>query len=131
MPRYENQQENTVDVIDWAINDGPLAQNCSNAAGLAAAIGNFDGVHRGHQKVVAAATEAGQRNNLTSVVITFDPHPREFFAGTTRRFISRIGRKKTDCYLIYLVRANRRRLSMCALMMRCARPMRAILLAMF
>ena len=68
-----------VDVIDWAINDAPLGQNCSSTAELAAAIGNFDGVHRGHQKVIAAATEAAQRDNLTSAVITFDPHPREFF----------------------------------------------------
>ena len=68
-----------VDVIDWAINDAPLAQDCSRTAGLAAAIGNFDGVHRGHQKVVAAATEAARRDNLASAVITFDPHPREFF----------------------------------------------------
>ena len=68
-----------VDVIDWAINDAPLAQDCSSTAGLAAAIGNFDGVHRGHQKVVAAAIEAAQRDNLTPAVITFDPHPREFF----------------------------------------------------
>ena len=68
-----------VDVIDWAINDAPLAQDCSSTAGLAAAIGNFDGVHRGHQRVVAAAIEAAQRDNLTPAVITFDPHPREFF----------------------------------------------------
>ena len=68
-----------VDVIDWAINDAPLVQDCSGTAGLAAAIGNFDGVHRGHQKVVAAATEAAQRDNLAPAVITFDPHPREFF----------------------------------------------------
>ena len=75
----KNQQENMVDVIDWAINDAPLAQDCSSTAGLAAAIGNFDGVHRGHQKVVNAATEVAQRDNLVSAVITFDPHPREFF----------------------------------------------------
>ena len=68
-----------VDVIDWAVNDAPLSQDSSSTAGLAAAIGNFDGIHRGHQKVVAAATEAAQRDNLTSAVITFDPHPREFF----------------------------------------------------
>jgi len=36
-------------------------------------------VHRGHQKVVAAAAEAAQRHDLTPAVITFDPHPREFF----------------------------------------------------
>jgi len=75
----KSQKKNTVDVIDWAINDAPLAHDCSSTAGLAAAIGNFDGVHRGHQKVVAAATEAAQRDNLTAAVITFDPHPREFF----------------------------------------------------
>ena len=75
----KNRQENMVDVIDWAINDAPLAQHYSSTIGLAAAIGNFDGVHRGHQRVVAAATEAAQRDNLTSAVITFDPHPREFF----------------------------------------------------
>jgi riboflavin kinase/FMN adenylyltransferase len=75
----KNQQENMVEVIDWAVNDAPLAQDCSSSAGLAAAIGNFDGVHRGHQKVIAAATEVAQRDNLTSAVITFDPHPREFF----------------------------------------------------
>ena len=75
----KNQHENMVEVIDWAINDAPLAQDCSGRAGLAAAIGNFDGVHRGHQKVIAEAIEAAQRDNLTSAVITFDPHPREFF----------------------------------------------------
>ena len=75
----KNQQENMVDVIDWAINDAPLAKDCSCTPGLAAAIGNFDGVHRGHQKVIAAATEAAERENLTPAVITFDPHPREFF----------------------------------------------------
>jgi riboflavin kinase/FMN adenylyltransferase len=75
----KNQQENMVDVIDWAINDAPLAQDRSSTGGLAAAIGNFDGVHRGHQRVVNAATEAAQRDNLASAVITFDPHPREFF----------------------------------------------------
>ena len=38
------------EVIRWQIGDVPL-----DGAPLAAAIGNFDGVHRGHQKVVAAA----------------------------------------------------------------------------
>jgi riboflavin kinase / FMN adenylyltransferase len=44
-------------------------------------IGNFDGVHRGHraliEKVIAKAREA----DLTASVLTFEPHPREFFAG--------------------------------------------------
>lgn len=42
----------------------------------AAAIGVFDGVHRGHQKVLATLREIAQRTNSTPVVITFHPHPR-------------------------------------------------------
>ncbi|RYE74888.1 MAG: bifunctional riboflavin kinase/FAD synthetase, partial [Myxococcales bacterium] len=38
-------------------------------------IGNFDGVHRGHQHVVAKACEVGARDGLTVVAVTFDPHP--------------------------------------------------------
>jgi riboflavin kinase/FMN adenylyltransferase len=46
----------------------------------ALAIGNFDGVHRGHRALLdALAREAGARG-LASCVLTFEPHPREFFA---------------------------------------------------
>jgi riboflavin kinase/FMN adenylyltransferase len=38
-------------------------------------IGNFDGVHRGHQALVAAARESAQSRGGTTVVLTFDPHP--------------------------------------------------------
>ena len=62
------------EVMRWQIGDAPL-----DGAPLAAAIGNFDGVHRGHKKVVEAACEAGKRDGLVPAVITFDPHPREFF----------------------------------------------------
>ncbi|TDD91031.1 bifunctional riboflavin kinase/FAD synthetase [Actinomadura rubrisoli] len=40
-------------------------------------IGVFDGVHRGHQRIVGAAAEEARRRGLRSVVITFDPHPDE------------------------------------------------------
>jgi riboflavin kinase / FMN adenylyltransferase len=40
-------------------------------------IGDFDGVHRGHQRIVARAAEIGGERNLPVVVITFDPHPDE------------------------------------------------------
>jgi riboflavin kinase / FMN adenylyltransferase len=40
-------------------------------------IGVFDGVHRGHQRIVARAAEIGRERNLPVVVITFDPHPDE------------------------------------------------------
>ncbi len=40
-------------------------------------IGKFDGVHRGHQRIVARAAQVGRERNLPVVVITFDPHPDE------------------------------------------------------
>jgi riboflavin kinase/FMN adenylyltransferase len=40
-------------------------------------IGVFDGVHRGHQRIVARAAEIGLEQRLPVVVITFDPHPDE------------------------------------------------------
>ncbi|MFI0409704.1 bifunctional riboflavin kinase/FAD synthetase [Actinomadura sp. 3N508] len=40
-------------------------------------IGVFDGVHRGHQRIVGTAAEEARRRGLRSVVITFDPHPDE------------------------------------------------------
>jgi riboflavin kinase/FMN adenylyltransferase len=40
------------------------------------ALGNFDGVHLGHQAVVRRAVEVGRRRGLRTVAATFDPHPR-------------------------------------------------------
>jgi riboflavin kinase / FMN adenylyltransferase len=40
-------------------------------------IGVFDGVHRGHQRIIGRAVELGQQLGVPSVVITFDPHPIE------------------------------------------------------
>ncbi|WP_300604826.1 bifunctional riboflavin kinase/FAD synthetase [Trebonia sp.] len=40
-------------------------------------IGKFDGVHRGHQRIVARAAQLGRERNLPVVVVTFDPHPDE------------------------------------------------------
>jgi riboflavin kinase/FMN adenylyltransferase len=38
-------------------------------------IGNFDGVHLGHQEILRRLTDRAHAENLTSVVVTFDPHP--------------------------------------------------------
>lgn len=48
--------------------------------GASAAIGNFDGVHLGHQAVLAIASKAGETVGAPLGVMTFEPHPREFFA---------------------------------------------------
>lgn len=43
------------------------------------AIGNFDGVHRGHQHVLLRALEEAERLGVPALVLTFDPHPRSVF----------------------------------------------------
>ncbi|MEA2700850.1 MAG: riboflavin kinase / adenylyltransferase [Myxococcales bacterium] len=48
--------------------------------GLALAIGNFDGVHRGHQALVQAARARAAARGATTAVLTFDPHPARLFA---------------------------------------------------
>jgi riboflavin kinase / FMN adenylyltransferase len=46
----------------------------------AATIGNFDGVHRGHRALIDRVTGKAHEAKLTSCILTFEPHPREFFA---------------------------------------------------
>ena len=49
----------------------------------ALAIGNFDGMHLGHQALLKQLTETAKSLGLTSAVMTFEPHPREFFSPET------------------------------------------------
>ena len=46
----------------------------------AVTIGNFDGVHRGHQAMLALLRSEAQRRGLASCALTFEPHPRDYFA---------------------------------------------------
>jgi riboflavin kinase / FMN adenylyltransferase len=47
----------------------------------ALSIGNFDGVHLGHQAMLGKLKASAQARDLLSSVLTFEPHPREYFAG--------------------------------------------------
>lgn len=47
--------------------------------GCVATIGNFDGLHRGHQAVLGRLVDKARTSGLPSLVITFEPHPQEFF----------------------------------------------------
>jgi riboflavin kinase / FMN adenylyltransferase len=51
-----------------------------SAGRCALTIGNFDGVHRGHRALIDRMTARARDLSLTSCILTFEPHPREFFA---------------------------------------------------
>ncbi|MAA65192.1 MAG: bifunctional riboflavin kinase/FMN adenylyltransferase [Alteromonadaceae bacterium] len=55
--------------------DSPLRDGC------VVTIGNFDGVHRGHQTIIDQVREQAIARGLPSVVMIFEPQPREFFQG--------------------------------------------------
>ncbi|MCF6199410.1 MAG: bifunctional riboflavin kinase/FAD synthetase [Hyphomicrobiaceae bacterium] len=66
-------------------------QNCSLA------IGNFDGVHKGHQVVLEAAMSVAQKNKICAGVMVFEPHPRVFFQ--PQRHLFRLTSPKTKLKL--------------------------------
>lgn len=53
---------------------------CAMPQGCALTIGNFDGVHRGHQAMLALLASEARHRGLPSCVLTFEPHPRDHFA---------------------------------------------------
>ena len=57
-------------------------------------IGNFDGVHRGHQAMLALLNSEARHRGVPSCVLTFEPHPRDYFsrlAGKPELAPARIG----------------------------------------
>lgn len=54
--------------------------------GAAAAIGNFDGVHIGHQAVINITRETAQTANAPLGIMTFEPHPRSYFSKDNKAF---------------------------------------------
>ena len=57
----------------------PVAPPTALTAVTAVTIGNFDGVHVGHQAMLARLRDAARERALASCVLTFEPHPRELF----------------------------------------------------
>ncbi len=55
------------------------------APACALTIGNFDGVHRGHQAMLALLNSEARHRNVPSCVLTFEPHPRDYFARVARK----------------------------------------------
>ncbi len=46
-------------------------------------VGNFDGLHRGHQSIIRQLTDYASQHNLTPVIMTFEPYPMEYFSPQT------------------------------------------------
>lgn len=55
------------------------------AGACALTIGNFDGVHRGHQAMLALLNNEAAHRGVDSCVLTFEPHPRDYFAGARHK----------------------------------------------
>ncbi len=56
-------------------------QNCPDAQKNAViALGNFDGIHRGHQHILNTTKQLAAQNNCPSAILTFKPHPVSYFA---------------------------------------------------
>ena len=69
-------------IIKWKFGDNApkIEKN------IAIAIGNFDGIHQGHVKLLETAKLQAHENNLDFGVVTFDPHPRDFFNSGSSSF---------------------------------------------
>jgi riboflavin kinase/FMN adenylyltransferase len=55
------------------------------APACALTLGNFDGVHRGHQAMLALLNNEARHRGVPSCVLTFEPHPRDYFAGVLHK----------------------------------------------
>lgn len=83
-------------------------------APIALTIGNFDGVHRGHQAMLTRLKNAAEQLGLIACVMTFEPHPREFFAPdqaptrltSLREKLELLAESKIDGVIIYRFNYN-------------------------
>ena len=68
-----------------------------NSMNYVVALGNFDGVHLGHQAVVRRAVEEGRRRGTKVVAATFDPHPRAVLApGSEPRLLTTLEMRREE-----------------------------------
>lgn len=58
-------------------------EDIANVEPVAVALGNFDGIHRGHRELIETAVREADRKGIRSAVFTFSEHPRNVMAGKT------------------------------------------------
>ena len=71
-----------MEIVNWQVGFDDL-----KIVGVAAVIGNFDGVHLGHKKLINFAHKIATKKNLKLAILSFDPHPREFFSKSNSMFL--------------------------------------------
>jgi len=89
MTKHQHEQPHS---LDWAVGHPALV-----LGDLVCAIGNFDGVHKGHQAVLAAARSCSQATGLPLAVVTFTPHPRQYFRPAEPPFLLQNRETKDRC----------------------------------
>jgi FAD synthase len=78
------------------------------APACALTIGNFDGVHRGHQAMLALLNNEAAHRGVPSCVMTFEPHPRDYFAGALKEARTGAGAHRHAARQAHRTRALRR-----------------------
>ncbi len=70
--------------------------NIKNKVAAVVTVGNFDGIHLGHQKVIDSLLEESKRLDAKSILITFNPSPKEFFRSEKKdmKLITTLNEKK-------------------------------------
>ncbi|HBV20653.1 MAG TPA: bifunctional riboflavin kinase/FAD synthetase [Nitrosomonas sp.] len=81
----------------------------NNKVPIALTIGNFDGVHLGHQAILSRLRNAADKLGIAACAMTFEPHPREFFAPdqaptrltSLREKFEQLAKSNVDCIRVY------------------------------
>jgi riboflavin kinase/FMN adenylyltransferase len=73
--------------------------------GCVLTVGNFDGVHRGHLQLIDALCKRARAHGVPSMLMTFEPQPREFFAGS--KLPARLTRFREKVHLLSQTRLDR------------------------
>ena len=85
-------------------------QQLQNLPPSVVTIGNFDGVHRGHQAILQRMLAISRSQNLVTVVMLFEPQPQDVFSGQYRKLYSsleeyeRLARMISD--MLFLAKAD-------------------------
>ena len=71
-----------MEIINWQVGFSKL-----EIESVVAIIGNFDGVHLGHKKLINDAKKTAQKSKHKLAIMTFEPHPRMFFSKVSENFL--------------------------------------------